>query len=90
MSSIRAFARREPVLLIAALAAFVTCFFVPPDAGYLSYLDFRTLSLLFCLMTVVSGFRKAGLFAHLSHILCEKAGNLRLIAMLLVPPEPWW
>ena len=84
MSAIRSFVRREPVLLIAALAALVTCFFVPPDAGYLGYLDLRTLALLYCLMTVVNGFRKAGLFAHLSHILCEKAGNLRLIAVLLV------
>ena len=84
MSSIRSFARREPVLLIAALAAFVTCFFVPPDEIYFSYLDFRTLSLLFCLMTVVNGFRNAGLFAHLSHVLCRKAGNLRVIGLLLV------
>lgn len=84
MSAVRSFARREPVLVIAALAAAVTCFFVPPDAAYVSYLDFRTLSLLFCLMTVVNGFRTAGLFAHLSHVLCEKAGNLRLIAVLLV------
>jgi Na+/H+ antiporter NhaD/arsenite permease-like protein len=76
--------RREPVLLIAALAALITCFFVPPDVNYFSYLDLRTLALLYCLMTVVNGFRKAGLFAHLSHILCEKAGNLRLIALLLV------
>jgi len=84
MSAIRSFVRREPVLLIAAVAALITCFFVPPDAGYLTYPDFRTLSLLYCLMTVVNGFRKAGLFAHLSHVLCEKAGNLRLIGLLLV------
>ena len=84
MSALRSFARREPVLLIAAFAAVVTCFLVPPDVVYFSYLDFRTLSLLFCLMTVVNGFRNAGLFAHLSHVLCVKAGNLRLIGMLLV------
>ena len=84
MSAIRSFVRREPVLQIAAFAALVTCFFVPPDAGYLGYLDLRTLALLYCLMTVVNGFRKAGLFAHLSHVLCEKAANLRLIALLLV------
>ena len=84
MAAIRSFVRREPVLLIAALAAFVTFFFIPPDLTYLSYLDLRTLALLYCLMTVVNGFRKAGLFAHLSHVLCEKAGNLRVIALLLV------
>ena len=69
---------------IGGILSYKGCFFVPPDAGYLGYLDLRTLALLYCLMTVVNGFRKAGLFAHLSHILCEKAGNLRLIALLLV------
>ena len=58
--------------------------FVPPDGAYLSYLDFRTLSLLYCLMTVVNGLRQAGLFSHLAHSLCEKAANLRAIAILLV------
>ena len=84
MSAIRSFVRREPVLFIAALAAIVTCFLVPPDASYLTFLDFRTLSLLYCLMTVVNGLRQAGLFSHLAHTLCERAANLRAIAILLV------
>ena len=84
MSAIRSFVRREPVLFISALAALVTCFFIPPDSSYLSYLDFRTLSLLYCLMTVVNGLRQAGLFSHLAHTLCARAANLRSIATLLV------
>ena len=84
MAAIRSFVRREPVLLIAALAALVTCFFVPPDAAYISYLDLRTLALLYCLMTVVNGLRKAGLFSRLAHVLCENAGNLRTISLLLI------
>ena len=31
MATIRSFVKREPVLLIAALAALLSCFFVPPD-----------------------------------------------------------
>ena len=84
MAAIRSFVRREPVLLIAAFAALLSCFFVPPDAEYASYLDFRTLALLYCLMTVVAGLRQAGLFAHLAHTLCEKAGSVRAIGLLLV------
>ena len=60
MSAIRSFVRREPVLLIAVFAAVVSCCFVPPDSAYLSYIDCRTLSLLYCLMTVVAGLRQAG------------------------------
>ena len=84
MAAIRSFVRREPVLLIAALAAMVSCFFVPPDAAYLGYLDLRTLSLLYCLMTVVAGLRQAGLFAHLAHSLCQRTSSLRALALLLV------
>ena len=84
MAAIRSFLRREPVLLIAALAALVSCFFVPPDAAYLQYMDFRTLALLYALMTVVAGLRQAGLFAHLAHHLCRRAGNMRAMALLLV------
>ena len=84
MSTIRSFIRREPVLLIAALAALVSCFFVPPDAAYWGYLDLRTLALLYCLMTVVAGLRQAGLFSRLAHRLCLGAGNLRAMGILLV------
>ena len=84
MAQIRSFLRREPVLLIAALAACVSCFFVPPDRAYLGYLDWRTLSLLYCLMTVVAGLRGAGLFSHMAHLLCRRAGNLRALGTLLI------
>ena len=84
MATIRSFVRREPVLLIASLAALISCFFVSPDQTYLSYIDFRTLALLYCLMTVVAGLRQAGLFAHLAHTLCEKVDSVRAIGLLLV------
>ena len=84
MSTIRTFIKREPVLLIAALAALVSCFFVPPDAAYIDYLDLRTLALLYCLMAVVAGLRQAGLFSQLAHVVCEKAANVRMIGLLLV------
>lgn len=84
MSSIRSFIRREPVLLIAAFAALISCFFVPPDRAYWGYLDLRTLALLYCLMTVVAGLRQAGLFSRLAHRLCLGVGNLRVLGVLLV------
>lgn len=84
MAHVRSFVRREPVLLISLLAALVSCVFVPPDAGYLSYVDFRTLALLYCLMAVVAGLRRAGLFAALAHTVCARARTTRAIALTLV------
>ena len=84
MARIRDFVKKEPVLIISALLALVSSFFVPPDREYLGYFDLRTLALLYCLMVVVAGLRQAGLFAHLAHKLCEKAGSLRSMGILLV------
>ncbi len=84
MKPIKTFVRREPVLVIAALAAIVSCFFVPPDRKYLSYFDLRTLALLYCLMTVVAGLNRAGLFSRLAGILCARAGNVRSLGLVLV------
>lgn len=84
MATIRSFIRREPVLIIAFLAALASCFFVPPDHEYFGYIDFRTLALLYCLMTVIAGLRGVGVFAYLAHALCVKAGNVRAMGALLV------
>ena len=83
MSTIRSFIKREPVLLAAALAAVFSCLPVPPDRDYLSYFDLRTLSLLYCLMVVVSGLRTAGLFAHLAHVFCRRAASVRAMGLVL-------
>ena len=45
---IKEFITRETVLCAAALCAILSMFFVPPDAEYLHYIDFRVL----CLLTV--------------------------------------
>ena len=78
------FLRREPVLCIAALAAAVSCCFVPPDRGYLAYPDLRTLALLYCLMTVVAGLTQAGLFSRMADFLCARAGTVRRLGLVLV------
>ena len=84
MSTIRSFIRKEPVLIIAALAALSSCLLVPPDREYFSYIDLRTLSLLYCLMVVISGLRQAGLFSRMAHSFCRKAASTRSIGLVLV------
>ena len=84
MTAVKDLLKHEPVFVIAALAALASCFFVPPDGMYLSYIDFRTLALLYCLMTVVAGLRQAGLFDYLAQTVCERSGTLRLLSVLLV------
>ena len=46
--------KKEPVLSIAVILAVISMFFVHPNAAYVSYVDFRTLAILFCLMVIVA------------------------------------
>ena len=61
--------RQEAVLSIAVLLALLSACFVLPDASYFGYIDFRTLTILFSLMTVMSGLQRQGVL-HGSHIPC--------------------
>ncbi len=84
MKKVLSFLRREPILCVAALAAVVSCFFRPPDAEYLNYIDFRTLALLYALMLVVAGLRAAGAFSALAHAVCIRAKSTRAMGLVLV------
>lgn len=84
MQKLYTFMKREPVFLISFLAALITCFFVPPSLAYVNYMDLRTLALLYCLMVVVAGFQKAGVFYALANCLCNKAKTLRALGGILV------
>ncbi len=76
--------KAEAVLCITGLAAIITMFFVPPSMDYISYIDFRVLSLLLCLMAVVAGFNKTGVFLMLSEKLLMQVANIRSITYVLV------
>ena len=77
------FLKKEPVLCAAAVLAVVSCFFVPPDKAYIDYLNLPVLSLLFCLMAVVAGLRRAGLFDVLSVFLTSRVRSKRGMAAVL-------
>ena len=78
------FFKKETVLCCAAVLALASMAFVPPDAVYLSYPDYRTLALLFCLMAVVGGFQSIGVFTLLGQKLLAGAGNVRRLSSVLV------
>lgn len=76
--------RHDIILLVAFFAAVISCFFVCPDKEYIGYIDFRTLALLYCLMVVVAGLRRAGAFSSLARTLCERAATTRQLGFILV------
>ena len=66
MQKLIAFIRKDTVLSVAAVLAVLSMPVIPPDRAYIGYIDFRTLGLLFCLMTISSGVRRTGFFTYLA------------------------
>ena len=64
--------KKEVVLTIAILLAVISAFFIQPDKEYIGYIDFRTLAILFCLMAVMAGIQKIGLFRYVAEKLLGK------------------
>ena len=83
MAKLKAFLKKEPILVIAALAALASCVPVTPDRAYLGYIDFRTLALLYALMVVSAGLRKAGALEAMAHLVCLRAGSARALGVTL-------
>jgi len=78
------FFKQETVLCAALALALLSMFFVHPDAEYGSYIDFRTLSILFCLMGAMSGLQKTGIFRWVAQALLAKVKKTRQLVWILV------
>ena len=79
-----AFIKKEAVLCAALLLAMISSFFIKPSVNYITYLDYRVLVLLFCLMLVVAGFKNLGIFQLLGEKLCSLVHTTRGLTFVLV------
>jgi len=84
MDQARAFFKKETVLCVSLILAVVSMFIVPPDRSYWGYIDFRTLSILFCLMSVMAGFQKIGVFSRIAGKLLGRVRSGRSLVLTLV------
>lgn len=76
--------QKETVCCIAFLLAVISMCFVSPSKNYISYIDFRVLALLFCLMAVVRGFSSIGVFTRLGTMLLTHVHSLRMLSALFI------
>ncbi len=74
------------VLTIAFIAAVITSFIVPPDAEYSSYIDYRTITCLFCTLAVICALRNIKFFTVVSRKLVSLTGKTRvtIISLLII------
>lgn len=76
--------KNETVFCVSFFLAVLSAFFVHPDAAYLTYPDYRTLALLFCLMIIVAGLQSLGIFSMLSQFLLKKVHGIRSLSLVMV------
>ena len=88
LERIRSFIASEAALVISAVVAALSMLLFAPTPGHLttyaSYIDWRTIGLLFCLMTVVAGLTRSGLVARVRRALMGRSGNARSLAFTLI------
>lgn len=82
MSKIIRFTKHNTVLVIAGILAVISCFFVLPDSKYPGYINLKVLSILFCLMLIVSCLVRLGVFDMLTRFLLARFHSLTNISLL--------
>ena len=84
MLRIAEFIKKNTVLCIAFLAAFLTSFIIIPDKEYIGYFDFKTLTCLFCVLAVVCALRNVNFFYILAQKIVHKFKTTRACIIALV------
>lgn len=84
MKKTLSFIKANAVTLIAALAALITSFIIPPDKAYLDYFDFKTLTCLFCVLAVVCALRNVRFFYTMAKAIIRKFKNAKICVLALV------
>ncbi len=78
------FIKSNVVFVIAVILAAATSVIVLPDAEYLGYFDFKTLSCLFCTLAVVCALKNIRFFTILAQKIVAVTGNTRSAVLTLL------
>lgn len=76
--------KKEKILCLAFALAFISMFIVLPDWNYVGYVDYETLTVLFCLMCVMAGLQKSGVFQYVAQILLSTVSKTWQLVLTLV------
>ena len=78
--------KKNAVMFIALAAALITTLFVPIDAQYLKYFDYKTLTCLFCTLAIVCALKNIRFFYMLAHktVQCFKNARNSVLALTYI------
>lgn len=81
---IKHFIKSNPVFIFVGIAASFSMFFVPPNAGYISYIDFRTIVILLSQLMIIEGLMESGVFDFLSGKIVKRFQDTRSLSSMLI------
>ncbi len=81
---IRAFLSQNIVFFLSLLAAGISMCFVPPDATYATYLDYKTIACLFSVLAVVCALKNIHFFTILADKIVRQFKTARFTVLALV------
>ena len=84
ISKVFGFIKKNIVLCVALVAAVISSLIVPPDALYIGYFDFKTLTCLFCVLAVVCALKNINFFYFLAGQIVKRFKNIRYSVLALV------
>ena len=84
MTKIKQIIKQNTVAFIAFILAVTTSIFVPPDKEYLNYIDFKTITCLFCVLAVVCALKNINFFYILAKKVVALFKNARISILALV------
>lgn len=84
MKKILTFLKKEIVLTAAWVLALCSMLIVPPQAAYLSYIDVKSLGILWSLMVIMAGLKGIGFFDRTGRYLLSRASTGHQLVLILV------
>jgi Na+/H+ antiporter NhaD/arsenite permease-like protein len=84
MKKLFAYFWKDKVFVIALLMTILSCFFVPPSLGYLSYVKPQVLIVMFTLMIAVAGMYEANLFSYIAMKMVSRFYSIKWIALVVI------
>ena len=84
LPKVKSFVSKNVILLVAILAAVISCFFTPPSEKYLDYINFRTLCTLLSLLLVTRAMRSVKMFQVMAIKILTKVKTTRALSFIMV------
>ncbi len=84
MVDLAEFFKKETIFSISFILSLISCFFVRPSIGYLNYINWDTIILLFAIMLIVEVLKNLTIFEILVRKLLIKVKSIRGLVFLLV------